>query len=227
MEIRIDELKAQEMATRLREAFGSADTSQEKALEVLARTLDFPNWETLSGLFEKESNAEASTAKTNPTFVLSEPFILYWEAYACDDHGTGPSFAKVQIDQAFVSNLLDLQATCISKKLGSAEQEIGVEWDDADSYHMQGDEISVGAHSFWVRARPKHANYDVETRSINIKDLLAAIGTTGSPSVSTVELGWADGVLFMSSEGAAIFAEQLAEDDDLKIDEARIDDMPR
>lgn len=223
MDIRIDELKAQEMATRLREAFGAADTTQEKALEVLARTLDFASWEALSAGLRNESDQ----AGVVPAFVLDAPFDLYWEAYACDDHGDSPAFAKVVIDQAFVSNLLDLQATCISKKVGSIEQDIGVEWDGEDLLNLRGDELSVGPYSFWLRARPKHADYYVETRSIDIVDLLAAIGSQETGPVSTANLGWADGVLFMSSEGSAVFAESLLDRQALSIDESRIDEMPR
>ena len=168
MDIRINKDTAREMARRLRAAVGTANLSQSQAYEALAATLGHPNWDTLAGLLKRES-----TEAAQPAFRLAAPITLYVDAFACDEWGEAPSWAQVLVDQAFVDEVLRLHGLVTQQGLDFVSTSWSAEmWDRQDDLRIQGDDLQVSKTAWWLRARPKHADYAVETRMIDVQVLL-------------------------------------------------------
>ena len=104
---------------------------------------------------------------------------VYFEAYACDDYGDGPTFAELEVTPEFCARLQRLAALCTEHQL----TELRVS-DDPDAWGP-GDveqemrftmpELVVAGDSFWFTDHPKHANYSVETRAIGITKFCDAV----------------------------------------------------
>lgn len=211
MEFHLNEKKVREMAGRMRKVFGNDTLGHSKALEAVAQTLGYPNWDTLSGLLKREDK---------PRFTLDKPVTLYINAYACDEWADGPSWAKVRIDQAFIDAVLELQALCEDKGLDHVSKDWCPEaWDDDDNLRLQGDELVVCRHSWWFTARPKHADYSCETRMLDIGWMLDAL----SKHASTDYLVWRKDILLYDSAGnVSGMLEELV--DAGQLDESYLDD---
>jgi len=112
-------------------------------------------------------NAETKTVTT------------YVEAYACDEHGDGPLFAKVEADQAFLDRITRLQKIVKEHHLSEVRQYSGDhEWeagDVADDLRLVNDELVVCHDAFWFVADVKHADYHVETRAQDIETFIKSI----------------------------------------------------
>jgi hypothetical protein len=228
MEFTLNDQKVREMTARLRTAFGPTQVTQSKALEVLAQTLGFANADTLKGLLKKEAAKAAlsrkSTAAEVEAFVLKAPFMLYMEAFSCYEFGESPGWARIRVDQALMTTLLENQALCRERGLEHlATAPNLIEWGDQDNLNVRDEDLMVGKRSLWYRGRPKHAEYYVETRIIEIAELLKAIQ---DPSHCDGSIAWADGILFKSSDSAKTFALDLLDNEIIDISEACIDEMP-
>lgn len=245
MKIEVNHESAVAMARRLNLAVQAALGAMQlpnqglkhcQALEVLAKTLGYENWDTLCGLLkanegkndsvpwteEQRSTAEHIGLREKPP-IVAKPFDFYWEAFACDEWGDGPRWAKVHVTQAFVDQVHSLQTKCLEFNAQMAVHESPEQWDGEDELRLQGDELNVSHLSFWFSARPKHADYAVETRILDIRDFFDAID---NPERRMSHLAWADGVLFMDGSSAKNFAQGLLDDEEIDINESRIDKMP-
>lgn len=189
MEFNLNEKKVRQMAGRMRKVFGNDTLGHSKALEAVAQTLGYPNWDTLSGLLK---NADRSR------FKLDKPVTIYVNAFSCDEFGDGPSWAKLTLTQAFIDTVLELQALCNTKDLDQTTKSWAVDaWGSREDLNLRDEDLAVGKHSWWIRARPKHADYDCETRMLDISWLLEAL----SKRVSTDFLAWKKDVLLYDSAG--------------------------
>lgn len=237
MELKLQRETLAKMAERLQQEWSRVESpgplKKSVALEVLSHVLGYKNWDTLSGMV----NASAESAPTGVEGIsakdiervgyrltppkVNKPFTLYWEAYACDEWGEGPAWAKLEITQVFVDELHKLQTQCLRDKVSISVDRTVIEWDCDDTLRLRGDEMHVTPSSVWFSAYPKHASYSVETRLMDIKDLFEAI-----EGKNTVWLAWADGVLFHDGSSAKDFAQELVDNGELDIEESRIDFMP-
>lgn len=253
MQIDISHETAVNMARRLNQGVQAAlglDKAQSlkhgQSLEILSQALGYENWDTFCGLLkasskaddnagrkpagvdplewseEKKQNAERVGWRQTPP-VVSKPFDFYWEAFACDEWGDGPSWAKVHVTQAFVDQVHSLQTKCLEFNAQMAVYENPAQWDCEDELRLQGDELNVSHLSLWFSARPKHADYAVETRILDIRDFFDAID---NPERRMSHLAWADGILFMDGSSAKNFAMGLLDNGDIDINESRIEKMP-
>lgn len=240
MEINLNETTVRAMANRLRthlQASASIECSLSMSLESTAKMLGHKNWDTLIGILRKEETPAAEVArrlKDWATFgwrekppVVGKPFVLMWEAFACSEWGDGPSWAKIEVTQEFVNELHRQQTQCLEQTLSSIHVDYQCEqWHNDDELRIRGEELVVDRASFWLRAYPKHADYAVETRMIDVKDFFDVIER--GEQAGTEHMAWADGVLFKDGSSAKNFAQCLADDGylDESFDEARIDEMP-
>lgn len=187
MKVELNEQKVRTMATRLREALGRDQLGQGRALETLAAVFGFKNWDLLSGMLKREAT---------PAFVLAAPVTLYLEAFSTgpDSWSSDPDWAMVVIDQAFIDQLLALQALCQERELGHVAAFGDPTWqgehrdnedadEDADEtpVSMDSGHLYVSAHSWWFHAVPRHASYAIETRLLDINVLLDALGGKEMP----------------------------------------------
>lgn len=205
MDIQLDHQRARDMARRLRDAVGIDQISQAKALEVLAQTLAYKNWDTLSGLLKRDES---------PDFVLSNPVKLLVNVYACTDEGEAPAWASILITQEFINQLLELKRMGFDKHLDSvAVPSSEVSWageeDNFRSFRIRNEELHVSQFGWYFSGDPKHCSYSVETRMIEFPEFFKAL----SEHVSTECLAWARDVL-VYDEGADIagFTQRLVED---------------
>ena len=222
MEICIDESRALEMASRLRSSFGPGKVSMSKSLEALAKTLGYPNWDTLSGMLKRDTQ-EKAVVPALARLLIGKPFDLFWEAYACFDMGESPGWAKVAFNQALLDQILATQALCLEKKLDHIALDFYAAWEDVQDLQIRDTQLIVTEYSFWLRASPRYVDYHVETRSIEIEHLRGALA---SPPARNECLAWADGVLFAEGTSAKQFALGLLDDEHIVINEADIDEMP-
>lgn len=170
MQFEVTNTNVRSIVGRLRNAIGIDKLTASQAYEVLAKTLGVKNWDTLSGQLGKEST-QAQTS-----FKLAAPIELYVDAFSCDAFGEGPAWASVTLTQEFVQELLRMQDLCENNHLSQVSKHYHADnWDRADDLNIQGDTLEVGSTSWWFRAQPKHTDYHVETRLMNIKDMMAVL----------------------------------------------------
>jgi hypothetical protein len=205
MDIQLDHQRARDMARRLRDAVGIDQISQAKALEVLAQTLAYKNWDTLSGLLKRDAS---------PGFVLATPVKLLVNVYACTDEGEAPAWAAILVTQEFINQLLELKRMGFDKDLDSvAVSSSEVSWageeDNFRSFRIRNEELHVNQFGWYFSGDPKHCSYSVETRMIDFLEFFKAL----SEHASTDCLTWTRDVLVYDEEGdTAGFIGQLVED---------------
>ena len=138
---------------------------------------------------------------TIPAFCETRTLVL--EAFACDEYGDGPAYAEISLTPGLVKEMVRLAA--IGKAAGMRVVHVdasdGIWGGDDDAFRMRGTDMvvmpsvhgSMGESSVYWQGHPKHADYNCETRSFDLKDLLACLA--GEP---VEERGFAeqDGVLF-------------------------------
>jgi len=116
---------------------------------------------------------------------MSTTRIVYIEAYACDDHGDGPTYARLDVTPEFKAQLRKLQGLVQDNGLSEARVYTGeAAWEPEgidDELTLSGDELVVTHSAFWFTAHVKHQDYFVETRAQDIHDFLSLVedGETG------------------------------------------------
>jgi len=128
---------------------------------------------------------------------VEDPITFYVAAFACNEYGDGPGWAKVEINQKFIDELIEMHNLTNLFGLSVVERDGCVEyWQNEDEYRLQSDDLSVNSYGcFRFITHPKHADYNVETRDVLIKDLLLAISsindaeTLQSLSMTKTDLG--------------------------------------
>lgn len=102
------------------------------------------------------------------------------EAYACDDYGDGPCFAKVIVNDFLVEKIKTLAS--IIEEHGLSEVRVYMSPEDwgpskvVDELRLQGGELVViPGGDFWFTDKPKHADYSVETRAVSLDTVLKGI----------------------------------------------------
>lgn len=110
---------------------------------------------------------------------------IFLDAYAANDYGDGPLFATVQATPAHCARLVEINGLCAAHNLSEArtpaEPDAWGPGDVAREIRLADAELVVCDGSFWFQSGPKHADYMVETRSVRIDELLAAVTSGASP----------------------------------------------
>lgn len=119
------------------------------------------------------------------------PFTLVVDAWACDEYGDSPSYAEIAMTQALLAEIVRISRIAKDAQIRVAhiDSNDGI-WGDPDGslpLRMRGTGLvimpsrgSLGESSFFWQGHPKHADYNCETRAIDLKDLLACIGNAGA-----------------------------------------------
>lgn len=189
MEFHLNEKKVRNMAVRMRQVFGNDHLSHSKALEVVAQTLGYKNWDTLSGLLKR--------AET-PRFSLDKPVTLFVGAFSHDSWSKQPDWVKLTLDQAFIYTLLEMKSLCNDKDLDETSRScLSGEWHRGEELRIQGDNLIVSRTAWWLQARPKHADHYVETRMLDIDMMLEAL----SKKTDNDYLAWRRDVLLYDTAG--------------------------
>lgn len=95
-----------------------------------------------------------------------------FSAHTTSEFGEGPEFADMQISKDSIEQIdHDLQTLKQSGfDLGKKSLFITTTWRDEDVYRLLDESLTVTSDNFiWASARPKHADYDVETMPTEIE----------------------------------------------------------
>lgn len=223
MQLQVDKDKVKEMARRLREALAPVPVSHGRALELVSRTLGYPNWDTLSGLLARKAPQKSGDGAPPR---LDAPVVVYMEAYADSEWDEAPTWARLTLTAERLHSLWNARRVCIRERLDSVE--VSSVWPDAwdreDKLRIVGDACVVTRDWFWFTAHLKHADVRCETRYIAF-DELARLLAHGNRDAAPY-FAWCDGMLFRDGNSAKSFVTRLVEEEALTLDEACIDQMP-
>lgn len=104
---------------------------------------------------------------------------VYFEAYPCDDYGDGPTFAELDVTPEFCARLQRLAALGTKHQLTELRVSDGPDaWGPGDveqEMRFTMPELVVAGDGFWFTDHPKHATFNVETRSIGITEFCDAV----------------------------------------------------
>jgi hypothetical protein len=133
-------------------------------VEASARFQGARDWRTL----RSELTSKAVSAKTKVPVLGDKVIRIYMDVHARSDWGSGPRFCWTDISQAWVNRAFELRDLCVQKNLSEIEDGFDVpDWmDDAGTYRIQEDCITVCQREFWYSGYPKHTDYKVETSPI-------------------------------------------------------------
>lgn len=132
---------------------------------------------------------------------VAEPFELVVAAHATNEFANGPEFAVLAVDTAFIRKIMRLRRVIF----GNGLDDVGVThypdwWHKEESLIIRGDTLRVtSGGSFWVEGHPKHRDWDVETRAIDIDDFLKIVSAGPSVEPSDSDYRWIEGRLFYGS----------------------------
>lgn len=206
MDIKINIDTATAMARRLRKKIGLDVIAESKSFEALAQALGFKNWDTLSGKLKAEKPSASVLVS------LSVPKELFVLAFACDENGDSADWARIDLNNGFLERVLRLREMCKTQKLEHVcVDDQPAYWHDPSEVSIRGESLYVSEGSFWFRGTPKHCDYAVETRSVDIEGLLKLL--QGGESDENMQLHL-DAVV-ISSYGDASGLIQCIEDVDM------------
>lgn len=190
MQINIDTQSVRAMADRIVKAH--PDLAKPKALEILSSGFGYKNFDTLSGVLKKERNATAPSGAIAEDSALDipqfTPFTLVIDAFACDEYGDCPPYAETTVTPEFLQSLAHHVGVCGAAGVRAAHiGDYDCVWHDPqDDLRMRGTDLVImpsfgafGGASFFFQGHKKHANYNCETRAIDLKNLIACIGEAG------------------------------------------------
>lgn len=136
--------------------------------EVLSAMLGLANWDTLKGVL----GAAVAPQACAPVPQMTGSLTLYVDAYACDAHGDGPTWARIVVDNAFLQELAKLRQA--AKASGASEIRSWAEpdaWDGEHHLTYTEAELVVSGGAFWFTCGIKHCDYRIETRGMDIEQL--------------------------------------------------------
>jgi hypothetical protein len=107
---------------------------------------------------------------------MSDSRDVVFEAYAVSDYGDGPAWARLAVDAAFLRRLEHLAALLQAHRLTAvATYDAPDAWDMEGELRLRSAELVVSGDAFWFEARPKHADYYVETRAVPVREFIATV----------------------------------------------------
>lgn len=137
-------------------------------------------------------------AQEYPRPEIPKPFTLVVDAYACSEYGAGPAYAVIEIGPEFWERIFRLLGLCRTESLASCSEWRGPDrWDGAEDLRLVSDTLVVDRDSFWFTARPKHADYDVETRAVDLEELANA--ANDRPTIQP-SFRWSNGTLYYAGD---------------------------
>lgn len=178
------------------------------SLEAIAELLGYPNWDTLHGVLVKEET-KVPSAETYPPLTLHHPITLYLPATALGEFNNGPDWVKLRIThQAYAewSRLNALRQAANSETLtADAGPETGLlGWDKSfedDLGICDWDTITVGSRHVYFTCCPRYADFDCESRSLDLHWLTAVLAGKADTAVKQFFKFVTDDIMVYSSSG--------------------------
>ena len=125
----------------------------------------------LAGLLGEISEAPTSSGQEPTKEAPAVTRRLVIEAYCTNEFGEGPGFAVVTIDRAFVDLVKKHQAIVVANDGLYFSSSCGIVWENKPDYRIRSESLSVGSSEFFFTGQPKHVDYEVVTRPVEIEEL--------------------------------------------------------
>lgn len=163
----------------------SGAVSLEAMLHEAERQNIVPAQEVIGAL--KLAGDAMAARKALPEIPSFTPYQLVIDAFACNQDGDSPSYAAIEVKPEFLAKIARVSAAASAAgiRVAHVDADNGI-WSDPDnSLRMRDSELVVypkhgaGNTSFWFRGHPKNADYDCETRAIDLNDLITSVSTDG------------------------------------------------
>lgn len=111
--------------------------------------------------------------------------------HATSEFGDGPLYTDVSINKKSLAQMDKDVANLkeIGFDVGKKSLPMMAIWEDEKEYRLRDETLSVTDDSFvWASARPKHADYDVETMPMNLELIKKLHGAALEVGADTVDL---------------------------------------
>lgn len=110
---------------------------------------------------------------------------VFVEAYAVSDHGDGPVYIILEVTRELAHRLAELRDLCDAHNLSEVRAWGGPKsWGPSgieEELRLVDDELVVSGGTCRFTAHPKHADYCVESRAIEICDLIRTLDEAEAP----------------------------------------------
>src|SRR5574337_708752 len=211
MQLEITRDNVRDLAGRLQRSLGTADpenaVKRSAAYEAIAALLGCANWDTLSGLLGREAAANTATRR---------PLVrLFGEVRPTVDDCDSPSWVEVSLDADLIRAVIDARDLCRREGLNYLCRPLDSDltWhesnvDRGEFLNVRDAKLLVSQADFWIRGFPKHAEYAVELRRINVDELVNQLDS-GLASAGCFARVGADRVLRSGSGSVFALADAL------------------
>jgi hypothetical protein len=106
----------------------------------------------------------------------TEPVRFYMEARSTSEYGDSPAYAKLNVTPGLLAQIKELSGLCESHNLCSVHVDGSPDFwgpkGSEDEFRLRDGELVVTKDGFWFTARPKHADYDIETSYVDVPSFL-------------------------------------------------------
>lgn len=131
----------------------------------------------LMGLIEDARKLKVNGPAQGVAF--DKTVLVAINARPTEEWGENPNYALIKVDAKFIQNLKRYQNLCNTFGLAEVVVDGGPErWGDVgfeDPLMLQDDRLKVTRFSFGFTDYPKHSNYQIETRMLDIDGFIKAV----------------------------------------------------
>ena len=132
---------------------------------------------------------------------------LILEAYSQNEYGDSPSWAKWELTADRLDRIEYISELCLQRKFHSITAGCPVdEWHRQGDLRLRGDELHISGSSLWFTCYRKHANYQCETRIMELSDLQKLM--LGAPVDEFIVEG---ALVFQNETAKEAYTEHLAD----------------
>lgn len=150
----------------------------------------------------------------NTPVSIERPLTVYVEAFAVNESGPDPRWAKVHLDQVLLERILRLRELVRQEQLVAVSDGKAPVWSwdckgtSGQTGRFRVQRLEVREEGFYFSAVLGDADYEIDTRPLNFGALFKAIaGSDEGPICQRV----GDVIIYASSDARAEFVERLRE----------------
>lgn len=132
---------------------------------------------------------------------LAAGIEVFLECYANSDWAVGPSYVVLHLDQAGFDRLTHAMRCCVEHNWSMVETNGGPSsWDDDEGrcdLSVRSWNLRVSKDAFWFHGMPKEGSDTVESRGLDIANLVDALNASSEPNNEAMpaNLVWFGGAL--------------------------------
>tara|TARA_B100001105_G_scaffold253112_1_gene246026 strand:- start:117 stop:740 length:624 start_codon:yes stop_codon:yes gene_type:complete len=148
---------------------------------------------------------------------LASGVEVFLECYANSDWAVGPSYAALQLDQAGFDRLTQAMRCCVEHGWSMIETNGGPSsWDDDEGrcdLSVRSWNLRASKDAFWFHGMPKEGSDTVESRGLDIANLVDALNASSEPNNEAMpaNLVWFGGALVFGVNDVQSLCDMVAE----------------